>query len=367
MPFCLSQLKKEYENSFFFTSNKECIEYLLLENLQPLEEYAILVTGNEAWLFTPHFIECKEVKQILYEGYSNIRYQDKVQNILCKLDEFSLPLPADTAFERKVYGDYFEKRGCRVMDVTKQVCKAARIKTPKQLEAVEACVQINEFIYREISKKEACGESELTLFGFVREKIMEHTGFSNQMIYDFLAGKRTAQVSGFPTNYQIQKGDTLIADLLPRNNGVYADMTRTFFAGAPSDKQNYIYEICCEAMEKGEEALAPGRSAGEIYEAVALIFRKYGLECNFPHHAGHGLGMGYYEAPYFLKEETETLQENMVVALEPGLYIQGEFGIRIENNYVITLNGARRLGSLPIEISSYILTFGQSSAEMEKI
>ncbi len=58
-----------------------------------------------------------------------------------------------------------------------------------------------------------------------------------------------------------------------------------------------------------------------------------------------------------LKEETETLQENMVVALEPGLYVQGEFGIRIENNYVITSNGARRLGDLSLEIGSYVLAF----------
>lgn len=85
MPFCLNQLKKEYDNSFFFTSNKECIEYLLLENLQPLEEYAMLVTRNDAWLFTPHPLESKAARQILYEGYSNIQYQDKIKNILCKL------------------------------------------------------------------------------------------------------------------------------------------------------------------------------------------------------------------------------------------------------------------------------------------
>lgn len=357
MPFCLSQLKKEYNDSFFFTSNRECIEYLLLENLQPLEEYAILVKEGEAWLFTPHFLDCKEVKQILYEGYSNVRYQDKIKNILCKLDEFSLSLTADTAFERKVYGDYFEKRGCQVLDVTKQVCKNALIKTREQQEAIETCVQINEAVYRAISEKVVSKESEIALFGLVQEKVMECTGFSNYMIYDFLAGKRTAEVSGFPTNYRIQKKDTLIADLLPRHKGVYADMTRTFFAEAPSDKQAYIYEVLCEAMQKGEEALCPGRKAEEIYEKVILTFRKYGLEYNFPHHAGHGLGMSYYEAPYFLKEETEILQENMVVALEPGLYFQGEFGMRIENNYVITSNGAKRLGSLSLDIGSYILAF----------
>ena len=271
-----------------------------------------------------------------------------ISNVVYWLDKFHVDGIRVDAVASMLYLDYDRRDGEWV---------ANEHGGKEHLEAIERCVQINESAYRAICKKEASGESEITLFGLVREKVMEHTGFSNHMIYDFLAGTRTAQVSGFPTNYRIQRGDTLIADLLPRNKGVYADMTRTFFAGKPSDKQDYIYEILCEAMQKGEEILQPGRSAGEIYEVVALVFRKYGLEYNFPHHAGHGLGLGYYETPYFLKEETETLQENMVVALEPGLYVQGEFGIRIENNYVITSNGARRLGDLPLEIGSYVLAF----------
>lgn len=355
MAFSLDILKNEYDSEFFFTSDRQCIEYLLLENLDFLEEYALLVAAAKAWLFTPHPVECKEVKQVMYEGYSDRNYQDKAGNILKKLDEFSLPAQGGTAFEKLRYADYFRNRGCALKDLTQQVLKKAGVKTPEQWKAIENCVEITENCYRAIADKKVSGESEISLFRYVRESIVESTGYNNRMIYDFLAGKRTGEVSGHPTLYRIKEKDTLIADLLPRHRGVYADMTRTFFAGTPTDKQVYIYEVLCEAIQAGEQVLRPGADSREIYEAVYAVFKKYGIEGNFVHHAGHGLGMGYYEAPWFLKEQSELIQENMVVALEPGLYFKGEFGIRIENNYRITENGAKRLGTLPLEMETYIL------------
>lgn len=355
MAFCLEHLKKEYESAFFFTSDRQCIEYLLLENLDSLEEYALLVISAEAWLFTPHPVECKEVKQVLYEGYSNKNYQDKTENILKKLDEFSLPRQGGTAFERQCYADYFRNRGSLAEDRTNQVLKNAEVKTFEQWKAIEECVAINENCYRSLADKKVSGESEISLFRYVQEGIVESTGYNNRIIYDFLAGKRTGEVSGHPGVYRIKEKDTLIADLLPRHRGVYADMTRTYFAGTPTDKQIYIYEILCEAIQAAESVLRPGADSREIYETIYAVFKKYGTESNFPHHAGHGLGMGYYEAPWFLKEQTEPLLENMVVALEPGLYFEGDFGIRIENNYRITENGAKRLGTLPLEMENYIL------------
>ncbi len=306
MAFCLKELKRKYDQDGFFTSDRGCIEYLLLENLQPLEEYAILVYKSDAWLFTSHPVVCREVIQILYCGYSNSIYQNEIQNIMKKLDEFSLPGKLDIALERHIYADYFSERGIVIQDVTRSVQIDARIKTSDQLKAIENCVRLDEKLFQSIMFKETGQESELSLFRFIQECIVEETGFQNSVIYDFVAGERTGDVSGFPTNYRLKERDTIIADLLPRHCGVYADMTRTFFAGTPTDKQKAIYSILCEAMQRGEEILKPGVEAGEVYEQICSVFRKNGMEENFPHHAGHGFGMGYFEAPYFLKEERDT-------------------------------------------------------------
>lgn len=359
MIFCMEELKKEYDESSFFTSDKDCIEYLLGVNLQPLEEYSLLIIRREAWVITPHALDCQDVQQILYEGYSNTRYQDKLRNIMKRLDEFSLPAKLHAAFEKLCYAEYFRSRQINVRDVTAEVRKACLIKNEEQIERIRQCVAINEKAYRALFERNIYGETELSVFRYVEEAIMEHTSYANRMIYDFLAGNRTGEVSGFPANYAISRQDTLIADLLPRHRGVYADMTRTYFAGAPGYKQEYHYEILREALQEGEELLKPGIMAKEVYEAVYKVFKKYGVEQHFPHHAGHGLGMGYYEAPFFLSGETDILQENMVVAIEPGLYFEKEFGMRIENNYLITNNGARRLGNLPVNIEEFIMPYGK--------
>lgn len=357
MAFSLEELKQEYTDTFFFTSQRECIEYLLLENLEALEEYALLVTKHRALLFTPHPVGTAKAESVLYEGNSTVRYQDKVANIQKQLEEWELPSKGETAFERQCYADYFSSRGFQIKDCTKQMQIRAQIKTEEQLDAIRDCVRLDEEAYRAVAAARE-SETELSLFGAVRESMIKHTGFPNAMIYDFLAGQRTGDVSGFPTNYRIQWQDTLIADLLPRHKGVYADMTRTFFAGQPTQKQRYVYEVLCQALQAGEEVIKPGTTAKEVYDSVYHVFLQYGLEENFLHHAGHGLGMGYYEAPYFLKEEEDLLKENMVIALEPGLYFHGEFGIRIENNYVVTKTGARRMDELPLAIENYILNFG---------
>lgn len=355
MAFCIDELKEKYDDRTFFTSDRECIEYLLAVNLQPLEEYALLVTGKDVWVFTPHELEGLQAVQVLYEGYSNRRYQDKQYNILRKLNEFTLPAAMDAAFEKLNYSDYFSNRGIKVNDISHEISKAAVIKNEEQVGRIKECVAVNEKAFSALIGKNIDSETELSLFFYVKEAVMKQTSAANHIIYDFLSGARTGEVSGFPTNYKLRAGDTLIADLLPRHKGVYADMTRTYFAGCPDKRQKAAYEIVTEALQNAEKILKPGITAKAVYESVYNIFKKYRVEQNFPHHAGHGLGMGYYEAPFFLSDEEEILQESMVVAIEPGLYFKDHFGIRIENNYLITANGAERLGSLPTNIEKFIL------------
>lgn len=126
MAFSLEELKQEYSDTFFFTSQRECIEYLLLENLEVLEEYALLVTQKKALLFTPHLVESAEVASILYEGYSPVHYQDKIANIKKKLDEWQLPSKGVIAFERQCYAEYFAKRKLQIRDCTEEIQKGHR-------------------------------------------------------------------------------------------------------------------------------------------------------------------------------------------------------------------------------------------------
>jgi Xaa-Pro aminopeptidase len=103
-------------------------------------------------------------------------------------------------------------------------------------------------------------------------------------------------------------------------------------------------------MAAGEKELRTGAACLGVYNAVAGSFAKAGMAQSFPHHAGHGLGLTHPEAPFFVRHADETLMTGDVVTLEPGLYVAGMGGIRIEHNYLITDSGYDRLSQHTIAL-----------------
>src|SRR5207237_8137675 len=118
----------------------------------------------------------------------------------------------------------------------------------------------------------------------------------------------------------------------------------------PTAGQQRLFNLCAEAMAAGERELRADVPCKTAYEAVRSVFEKAGVAQYFPHHAGHGLGLEHPEAPYLVREATETLQAGDVVTLEPGLYMPGIGGLRIENNYLIEENGFDRLSNHEIAL-----------------
>jgi Xaa-Pro aminopeptidase len=113
--------------------------------------------------------------------------------------------------------------------------------------------------------------------------------------------------------------------------------------GQPRADQRRLYDLCVAAMSAGEAELRAGQACRTVYDAVRGVFDRAGVAQYFPHHAGHGIGLAHPEAPYLVRHATETLLAGDVVTLEPGLYVPGVGGIRIENNYLITESGYERL------------------------
>ncbi len=128
--------------------------------------------------------------------------------------------------------------------------------------------------------------------------------------------------------------------------GYRSDFTNTLVVGKePSADQRRLYDLCCQAMAAGEKELRAGQSCLTVYGAVRGVFDRAGMAQHFPHHAGHGLGLTHPEAPYFVRGADETLLAGDVVTLEPGLYVDGVGGIRIEHNYLVTDKGYERLSN----------------------
>lgn len=170
---------------------------------------------------------------------------------------------------------------------------------------------------------------------------------------DFVSGPRCEiERGGPPSQRVIEKGDLLLLDFSVIVFGYRGDFTNTFaVGGGPTSRQSAMFQACVEAMTAGEAVLRPGATGKAVDEAVRGHFAKLGLEAAFPSHSGHGLGLGHPEPPYFVPESTDTLVVGDVVAIEPGLYIEGDGGMRFERNYLITPDGFECLSHHEIQIA----------------
>jgi Xaa-Pro aminopeptidase len=118
----------------------------------------------------------------------------------------------------------------------------------------------------------------------------------------------------------------------------------------PSAGQRRLFDLCLAAMTAGEKVLKAGQACLSVYQAVRGVFEMGGMAQFFPHHAGHGLGLMHPENPFLVRHADETLWEGDVVTLEPGLYVPGVGGLRIEHNYLVKAGGFERLSNHAIDL-----------------
>jgi Xaa-Pro aminopeptidase len=184
------------------------------------------------------------------------------------------------------------------------------------------------------------GMTEVDVYNGIAAACAREAGQAVIVYGDFAVSPGPERRGGPATQRVIEPGDMLIVDFSVVLQGYRSDFTNTLVVGRePTPDQRRLYELCRAAMSAGEKELRAGVPCQAVYDAVRGAFDKEGMADWFPHHAGHGLGLTHPEAPYLVRHSTETLQEDDVITLEPGLYVTGVGGIRIERNYRITPTG----------------------------
>lgn len=160
-------------------------------------------------------------------------------------------------------------------------------------------------------------------------------------------GKRSALPHGIASNNRLPKRGFVVLDYGVILAGYCSDMTRTVFLGRPSARERAMYGAVLEAHEAAKAAVKPGATAGEIDAAARQVLTRAKLEKYFTHSTGHGLGLEIHEPPRLGKKSSEVLQPGMVITIEPGVYVPGEGGVRIEDMVLVTENGCETLTSTP--------------------
>lgn len=157
------------------------------------------------------------------------------------------------------------------------------------------------------------------------------------------AGPRSAVVHGRASSARIPRRGFVVCDFGVILAGYCSDRTRTVHVGQPSKQARQLYATVLEAQQAAIEAVRPGVTAAEVDEAARSVLRKNKLAQYFTHSTGHGLGLEIHEAPRLAAGQSQKLEPGMVVTIEPGAYIPGKWGIRIEDVVVVTASGCKVL------------------------
>ena len=161
------------------------------------------------------------------------------------------------------------------------------------------------------------------------------------------SGARSALPHGRATGARLPRKGFLTLDFGIILGGYCSDMTRTVHLGKPTAKERAAYEAVLEAQEAGVQAVHAGASCGEVDEAARGVLRKAGFAEAFSHSTGHGVGLEIHESPRVGAGQKTRLLPGMVVTIEPGIYLAGEFGIRIEDMVAVTRTGGQVLTPAP--------------------
>jgi len=164
------------------------------------------------------------------------------------------------------------------------------------------------------------------------------------------SGLSSAYPHGGCTSKKIQKGELIQFDVGARYQNYRADLTRTFLVGKPTPKQQKLYNIVMEAQEKAFQSIKDGVKAKQVDTAARQVIEKHGYGENFVHGLGHGVGLGVHEPPTLNALSKDILKAGNVVTDEPGIYIIGYGGVRIEDTVLVKKEGAERLTKAPYEL-----------------
>ncbi|MGH9446668.1 MAG: M24 family metallopeptidase, partial [Terriglobia bacterium] len=195
---------------------------------------------------------------------------------------------------------------------------------------------------QEIAKQQAmAGRTEIEIFGSIRQAMEAQEGGRVPIIADVVSGHRTALAGGLPSARKLEVGELLIVDLVPRRRGYWGDSCNTCCAGDPRKEYREAFDGISAVLAGAIGNVRPGVRACDLDRLVRTGIAKLGG--SYSHHTGHGLGVSWHEEPRIVPYSTIPLEPNMIIALEPGIYFEGQWGMRLEYVLLVTASGAEVL------------------------
>jgi Xaa-Pro aminopeptidase len=275
-------------------------------------------------LVTDRFIEAKLAGRMSGRGLRKVAIEAHEMTVERRAElAKAAPGAAIIAFGRKVEG-------------------LRAVKDPSELELLAAACRITAQAITDILPDIRPGLSERALAGALEYRMVQLGADKPAFDTIVASGPNGAIPHHSPTGRPLRRGDLVTIDFGARYGGYHADMTRTFAIGEPAGWQRDVYDLVARAQRAGIEALSVGAEVGDVDAAARGLIVAAGHGEHFQHGLGHGVGLEIHEAPTLGYERTGKLNDRVPVTVEPGVYLPGKGGVRIEDVLVVTADGGAR-------------------------
>jgi Xaa-Pro aminopeptidase len=234
---------------------------------------------------------------------------------------------------------------------TSRVVETLRaVKEPDELARIKAATALADSAFERLLREPIIGRTErelaLSLEDDMRRRGAERVSFETIVA----TGAHGALPHAQPRDVEIREEDLVVIDWGAQLDGYCSDCTRTVAAGDPGVEAQNVYELVLEAQIAGLQAVRPGRGGREIDQVARDVIESAGYGERFGHGLGHGVGLAVHERPTLSTRSDDELQASNVLTVEPGVYLPGQFGVRIEDLVVVTDDGCDILTSVPKQL-----------------
>lgn len=242
-----------------------------------------------------------------------------------------------------------------VADVTTVPMGAALLdlratKTADEVALLRRAVELSETALKETIAQLEAGMTERQIADLLSARLTANGSHGHAFGPLVLIGEKSALPHGVTSDRELRDGDLLLFDFGGTVDGYPADITRTFVYGQPSNEARAIYEAVRAANEAARAVVRPGVTGAEVDKAARDVIVAAGYGDRFIHRTGHGLGLEVHEEPQISSTNTAPLTEGMVFTIEPGVYVPGVGGVRIEDNVVVTADGGESYTTFPRDL-----------------
>lgn len=239
------------------------------------------------------------------------------------------------------YKEYMHKfRINNFVEATKIIESLRMIKDNEEIEYIKKACKITDDCFNMIIQYIKPGMTEIQ----VARKIQDfYRDFAEGESFETIvaSGENTSKPHAIPTNRKIEKQDIVLIDMGCKVKGYCSDMTRTIFIGEPTEEQLKIYNLVLKNQKQVLDDIQEGKNIKNLSRKLENNFAEYGYD--MIHSLGHGVGLEIHEKPFVNSKNDNSLKENMVITDEPGIYLPGNFGIRIEDTVLVKKQGHQAL------------------------